>query len=117
MNQQACFFRHEGNLIRLPLDKVLYLEVVKNYVKFFYSGTMHILVRVSMDTALAKLPKGRFLQIHRSFAVAVEEISIIQREYVTLFTPNEQGKDIELPVSKQHYKELKKKITIIDSGG
>jgi hypothetical protein len=53
---------------QVPLDGILYLESMENYVKVITNDKKHI-IRLSLKEAEAKLPKPLFLRISRSHIV------------------------------------------------
>ncbi|RYY85865.1 MAG: response regulator transcription factor [Chitinophagaceae bacterium] len=69
--------------VKVSLQDIHYLESSGNYVTFVVSGK-HLLSRSNMAEALASLPSGRFLRVHRSFAVAMDKIEKIERGQVTV---------------------------------
>ena len=62
----------------------------------------------TLESALKKLPKDQFVQIHRSYAVPLGLITEIASDVLVLSSTL----SITLPVSKQHYPELLKKLEI-----
>src|SRR5205814_3440881 len=83
MTKQFFFYRDSGFLRRILIEEILYIEVTGNYVKFYALNYSHM-VRTSLDAALAQLPETLFVQIHRSFAVALDHLDTIGRDFVSL---------------------------------
>ena len=111
MPNPVFFYRQDGILRRIMLDNVLLLETTGNYVKFHELNGFH-LVRTSLATVLEVLPKGQFVQISRSMAIAVEHLDLIRRDTVTLLSGS-----IEFTLSRKYYDGLMKRITILGSEG
>jgi DNA-binding LytR/AlgR family response regulator len=111
MNEQFYFHRKDGFLKKIKLDEVVFLEAADNYVKF-HSPKILYMVRTSMDAALNQLPGNQFVQIHRSFAVSLDYLDVIGKDFVTFVT----DPDTMLPVSKKYYAGLMEKIRIIEAG-
>lgn len=63
----------EGAEKQIPLDQILYVESLENYVKVITNQKTY-LVRLSMKEAEAKLPKSCFLRISRSHIVNTSRI-------------------------------------------
>jgi LytTr DNA-binding domain len=61
---------------QIPLDQILYVESLENYVKVNTTQKTH-LVRLSMKEAEAELPKPWFLRISRSHIVNTSRIEAI----------------------------------------
>lgn len=114
MNSKPFFFMDDRVLKRMDVNEIIYLEASNSYVKFFYhlgkdkKDDKFYLVRTTLDSALKKLPKNQFVQIHRSYAVALDLIVEIASDVLAL----KSGHGIVLPVSKQHYPGLLQKIEI-----
>jgi DNA-binding LytR/AlgR family response regulator len=110
-SHQTYFYRKEGQFKRIKLDEIIFLEAADNYVKFFAPEFCYIL-RTTLTTALSQLPGRKFIQIHRSVAVAVDQIETIGKDYLTLLSVTHKA----FPVSKTYYGMLVDRITIIDGG-
>jgi|ERR1051326_5506765 DNA-binding LytR/AlgR family response regulator len=109
MRRQSFFYRDNGILRRIILEEILFLESAGNYVKFYALNYSHM-VRTSLDAALAQLPENQFVQIHRSFAVSLDHLETIGRDFVSLISlPG-----YEFPVSKKYYPTLIERIRIIE---
>lgn len=108
MSHKDVFFRVEGALKRIHLDEILFLETSDNYVKFFALDYYHM-VRVSLDAALEQMKDNRFVRVHRCYAVSLDHVDLVEREYV-LFKSTE---NLQVPVSKQYYNSMIKRVTII----
>src|SRR5438045_9069490 len=110
MTKQFFFYRDSGVLRRILSEEILYIEVTGNYVKFYALNYSHM-VRTSLDAALAQLPETLFVQIHRSFAVALDHLDTIGRDFVSLTSVP----GYELPVSKKYYRALSERIRIFET--
>ncbi|GAB4094131.1 LytR/AlgR family response regulator transcription factor [Flaviaesturariibacter terrae] len=69
--------------VKVALDDILFLESSGNYVTYVLRGRS-LLSRSNMAEALAALPAGHFLRVHRSFAVAISQIDKVERTQVTV---------------------------------
>lgn len=78
---QSLFVRADRKMVKLDLDKLLYIEALKDYVKLV-SRHDTILTKESLSDLLAKLPETDFIQIHRSYVVALRHISAYTHEYI-----------------------------------
>jgi len=110
MPKQHYFFRQDGQLKKINLDNVVFLEASKNYTKFNTLDGDYLL-RITLNAAMDLLPKDKFLRVHRSFAVSFDHINQVGRETVT-FTAFPQ---LEIPVSRPYYVEFTKQVVILDS--
>jgi two-component system LytT family response regulator len=80
---EHIFIKTGYEQVKVGLDEILYLEASGNYVTFALPGR-NILSRSTMAEALAQLPPGRFVRVHRSYVVAVDKIEKVERVQVTL---------------------------------
>jgi DNA-binding LytR/AlgR family response regulator len=110
MSEQYVFFKQNGTLTKVDIDEIIMIEVAdNNYIKFWLAETYYI-VRSTLYAALNRLPANHFIRIHKSHAVSIRYISKIEKDSL-FFTGNE----VEIPVSRQHFRELKKHIMILDA--
>jgi DNA-binding LytR/AlgR family response regulator len=107
MSEQPIFLRQDGVLKRMDTDEIILLEVDDNYVKF-HTADSFLMVRTSLEGALSRLPANHFLKTHRTYAVSINHILEIAREYVTL-----AGISDPIPISRQYYPDFMKRLTII----
>jgi DNA-binding LytR/AlgR family response regulator len=111
MTSTPYFYRKDGNLQRILVDEIIFLDVTGNYVKL-HSMRQPYLIRSTFDAVLSQLPEHLFVQIHRSVAVAIEYIDNLSRDSLTLVGVP----DVELPVSKKYYNKIIERIKIIEAG-
>lgn len=57
---------------------------------------------------MSRMPENQFLRVHRSYAVFVHFIDEITRDQVLI-----GNAQVDIPVSRQYYNELKKQITTL----
>ncbi|MES2645487.1 MAG: LytTR family DNA-binding domain-containing protein [Bacteroidota bacterium] len=60
--------------IKLPQQEIIYLEAMQDYTKVVTSNKYYLTL-TSLSSFLDKLQPGRFLRVHRSYAVAIDKIS------------------------------------------
>ena len=86
---EYLFLKVEYSLVRVPLQDILYIEGLKDYVKVhLQSAPKPILSLISLKTLEEKLPAKRFMRIHRSFIVALDKIQSVTRQSVQIGTVN-----------------------------
>ena len=72
--------KSEYRLVRIPFGSILYIEGLKDYVKFYMdSSDSPVLSLMSLKNLEEVLPKDRFLRVHRSFIVSLAGIRAIDR--------------------------------------
>lgn len=110
MPKQIFCYRKDGALQRINLNEVLFLETADNYVKFVMAEKIHT-VRTSLEAALNQLPADQFVQVHRSFAIATDQIDVIGKDFVTFAS----FPDKALPVSKTYFASLMERVRVIEA--
>jgi DNA-binding LytR/AlgR family response regulator len=106
MKKNAVFIWQDRVLKKIYPDTIHCLTMDRNYTNIFVTEEDYVMVRCSLDNALKVLPEDEFVKIHRSHAVPINYIEEVGRDYVLI-----SGKQI--PLSKQYYKALMKKLPII----
>jgi DNA-binding LytR/AlgR family response regulator len=101
----AFFVREKGQLIRLAVADIFWLEAVDNYTRL-HTRKGRFMVKQFLKDMMQQLPHPAFVRIHRSFAVALTEINSLEGD--TLYISQQA-----LPVGKQYRNELLKHIAIL----
>jgi len=95
-NNQFLFLKSEYKIRRINFNDILYIEGLKDYIKVFVKGDPKpILSLNSIKSIEQKLPEERFMRVHRSFIVNLEQIDTIDRSRIVF------GKEY-IPVSDQY---------------
>lgn len=75
--------RSEYKLIQINLNDVLYVEGLKDYVKFVLDGeNKSVLTLMNIKDVEQTLSKQNFLRVHRSFIVNTNKIKVIERNRI-----------------------------------
>ena len=101
------FFRKDGILQRMDIEKLIYLETARNYVHFC-SATEKLTLRTKLSNALAKLPSDRFIKVHRIFAVSLYDIDTVNKDHLLL-----KSISSPIPIGKPYYAEILKRINVL----
>jgi two-component system, LytTR family, response regulator LytT len=97
-NNQFLFLKSEYKIRRINFNDILYIEGLKDYIKVYTrTDTKPIMSLNSLKALEQKLPEDKFMRVHRSFIVNLEQIDTIERSRIVF------GKEY-IPVSDQ-YKE------------
>lgn len=67
------FVKNDGKHIRVRLDDILFIEGVKDYVKFHMRDKHNILTLLNLHQLEVHLPQTKFQRIHRSFIANLEQ--------------------------------------------
>lgn len=94
------YIKSDYKLIQIELDKILYIEGLKDYIKVHMEDTPRpVLSLTSLKAMEEKLPSDRFIRVHRSFIVQKQKIRIIEKGRIIF------GKDY-IPISDSYKQEL-----------
>jgi two-component system, LytTR family, response regulator LytT len=85
-------------LVRIDLNDILYIESLKDYVKVHLKNSGKALLSLTSLKALEeKLPPQRFMRIHRSFIISLNNITSMTKNSVQVgkkqITIGDQYKD------------------------
>lgn len=79
-DQEFIYVKSDYKLIQIPLDRILYIEGLKDYIKIHIEGEQKaVLSLLSMKMMEERLPSNRFIRIHRSYIVQKSKIKVIDR--------------------------------------
>ena len=80
VSQEYIYVKSDYKLVQVALDRILYVEGLKDYVKIHLEGEQKAIISLlSMKTMEETLPADRFIRVHRSFIVQKSKIKIIER--------------------------------------
>jgi DNA-binding LytR/AlgR family response regulator len=91
------FVRHNGRMVKLLLEDILYIEAERNYCNIVTSNG-HYLVVCTLKTIEQELPDAHFLRVHRSYMVNISKLDVLADRHLEI-------KRKVIPVSKS-YREL-----------
>ena len=92
------FIKSDYKLIKIDLKDLIYVEGLKDYLKFYtVNSEKPILTLKSMKSLEEELSKKQFMRVHRSFMVNLKKITTIERNRIVFG-------DKYIPVSEK-YKE------------
>lgn len=81
--RQSLFVKTEYRLQQIPLERILYIEGLKDYVKIHVEGEARPVVSLlSLKTLEEELPTERFIRVHRSYIVQPSKIRTIERNRI-----------------------------------
>jgi len=101
-NSNHLFIKSDYKIIRLELDKILFIEGMREYVRIHLENANPVMTLLSMKKIEQKLPSSRFMRVHRSYIINLDKITTIEKSRIVF--------DKEyIPVSEQ-YKETFQKF-------
>ncbi len=75
------FVKVETKMVRVELDGILFIEGLKNYVSI-HTKTHRIISLQVMKQLEEILPPNRFVRVHKSYIVALDKITSIERQEI-----------------------------------
>ncbi|CAM1347345.1 LytR/AlgR family response regulator transcription factor [Tenacibaculum crassostreae] len=98
------FVKSDYKLIKIDLKDLIYVEGLKDYLKFYtVTSEKPILTLKSMKSLEDELPKSQFMRVHRSFIVNLKKITTIERNRIVFG-------DKYIPVSEKYKEDFLKFI-------
>ena len=92
------FVRSDRRMIKIDFSTIIYIESYSDYIKI-HTKTTTIVTRETISSIEAKLPKGQFIRIHRSYIIAISQIQSFTNEHITI-------NNIALSISRSYKKEV-----------
>lgn len=101
-NNQFLFLKSEYKIRRIKFDDILYIEGLKDYIKVYTKGEPKPILSLSTIKSIEqKLPENKFMRVHRSFIVNLDQIDTIERSRIVF------GKEY-IPISDQYKEKFQK---------
>ena len=76
----TVFIRIDGEWRNISIDKIIYVNGMKDYVLFYMDDEPKPLItHLTMKAVEEMLPKDKFLRVHRSYIVAIDKIRKVDR--------------------------------------
>ncbi|MGN0234472.1 MAG: LytR/AlgR family response regulator transcription factor [Bacteroidaceae bacterium] len=98
------YVKSDYKLVQISLDKLLYVEGVKDYLKIYVEDGEPVMTLMSLKMLEEKLPYPRFMRIHRSYLVQVNKVASINKSVLTI------GQE-QLPIGEAYKDELQRYVT------
>ena len=95
------FVKSDYKLQRISLDDILYIEGLKDYVRFYLKNGDRIMSLMSMKKLEEYLPKPEFLRTHRSFIVHMTETPLVERFRIVF-------NGVQIPISDNYKEDVQK---------
>ncbi len=84
---ESIYVKSDYKLLRIELNRLLYVEGLKDYVKFFVEGeSKPILSLMSIKRVTELLSETQFIRVNRSFIVRKDKIEAIERSRIVIGT-------------------------------
>ena len=103
--QSQIFIKSGTQIHQIDTDKISFIKKDGHYIVFKISGR-ELLSRMTFSQLLELLPTKDFIQVHRSYVVAVKKIEVIQKQFI-------QIEDKEIPIGDAFKKEFFQRVKFI----
>jgi len=103
-DEDEIFIKADRKISRVKLNDILYIEGLKDYVTVHLTSSK-IITKNSLSNFDQKLPAAQFIRCHRSFIVNKNHIHSYSNNTIEIGTK-------EIPVSKTHFEDVKKFLSI-----
>ncbi|MBP7306345.1 MAG: response regulator transcription factor [Saprospiraceae bacterium] len=77
-SDKSIFVRADFTLIKIPLEDILYIEGLADYLKIYIKDRKTIVARLPMKEMMEKLPFDDFIRVHRSFILPFNKIEAVR---------------------------------------
>ncbi|MBN2524171.1 MAG: response regulator transcription factor [Bacteroidales bacterium] len=101
---EYLFVKSEYRIIRIKLNDIKYIEGMREYVRIHTLSTKPVMSLMSMKSLEEKLPPDKFMRVHRSFIVNLQQITTIERSRIIF------DKDVYIPISDPYKDKFQKFI-------
>ncbi|MFV0398329.1 MAG: LytR/AlgR family response regulator transcription factor, partial [Bacteroidales bacterium] len=79
LNADNCIFvRADFCLVKIPLEDILFIEGLADYVKIYIRDRKTIVSRMTMKDIMEKLDDREFIRVHRSFILPFRKIEAVR---------------------------------------
>lgn len=96
VSAKSIYVYVDYNLVKIDIADIRYIEGFKDYVKIqLDSSPRPVVTRMSMKLLEEKLLPYQFLRIHKSYIVAINKVSVVQKGLLTIG-------QTELPVGESY---------------
>ena len=101
--QTHLMIRADYKLNRVEFDDIIMIEGLDDYVQIHLRNSHKIVARISMKSMMAKLPENKFIRVHRSFIIPLNQIKSIQHKSI-------QIGDFSVPIGETYREDVTKKL-------
>jgi hypothetical protein len=97
------YFRSDRKMVKVFLDDIVYIESLKDYVKVVRLSEKPLVVKKSIHSVQEMLPDKRFIRVHRSFIVSVQQIRAFTQTDIEI-------SGLEIPIGKLYGREIAERL-------
>lgn len=108
--QDSLFVKSEYKMIRIVFSEIKYIESSNEYIQIHLTNSEPVTTLIRLKVIEEQLPKDKFMRVHRSFIVNLDQIKMIERNRIVF------DEKIYIPVGdqyKEHFQEFVDKTFLI----
>ncbi|NJO24565.1 MAG: response regulator transcription factor [Bacteroidia bacterium] len=100
VQEEPCLHVHvDYKLMKIPFQSIHYIESLDDYIRI-HTDTGKLMTLLPMKAMMQKLPRNRFIRIHRSYIIPIARLQYIQYKKLALST------GVELPIGETYRSEI-----------
>jgi two-component system LytT family response regulator len=92
----CLFVKSEYKLVRILLSEIKYIESANEYIQIHLINNEPVTTLIRLKTMEEQLPKDKFMRVHRSFIVNLDQVKIIERNRIIF------DKKVFIPIGEQY---------------
>ncbi len=96
---EKIIFKEGHKIVNISAKEVIYLEAYGDYTKIV-TGNKVYLTLITLSSFLESLPAGKFIRIHRSYAIAIGKVKCLNTKQVDMGSSH-------LPIGKTYLREIR----------
>lgn len=96
------FLKVDRRFVKINIGDILYIESLKDYIRVKTAQESWVCYQ-TLTSITEKLPKEKFMRVHRSFTIALDKVTVVNTDAVEI-----QGTPI--PISREHRQEAFRRI-------
>ena len=81
---QYLYIRADFSLVKIAIEDILYIEALDDYLKIYIQDQKTLVARMTMKGMMEKLPKDKFIRVHRSFIVSMSRMQAVRSKSVLI---------------------------------
>ncbi len=97
-SSRFMFVRSDRRMIKINFDDIIYIESYSDYIKI-HLAEKTIVTRETISAVEGKLPVKKFIRIHRSYIISINNIASFTNEEIVINNKS-------LPISRGYKKEV-----------
>ena len=100
LDSTPSYISAERKMVKVPLDQILYVESLKDYIKIVRKDDKPLIVKQSITSMDNLLPASKFVRIHRSYIVAIDKVTAFTQQDVEIG-------GVEVPIGRVYVHQVK----------